>query len=210
MVLSYTLESIVKLLHPFMPFVTEEIYRLISGVEGLVAVSAWPKACIFFEDEHAITDFTLISDMIKAVRNMRAEVDAPMSKAIRMYIDVKDERQLNILKENTAYLERFCNASELNLDIGITLAEEVMTAVVTGATILLPMEGLVNIEAEITRLEAEAKKLEAEVKRGTSKLANEKFVSKAPTYLVEEERTKLADYEAKFAEITARLETLKK
>jgi len=224
-VLAYTLESIVKLLHPFMPFVTEEIYGLISGVESSIAISTWPKQEVFFvtvedykpnkdlpplaEDRFEM-DFTLIRDIIKSVRNMRTEVGVPISKAIRMYIDVKDERQLGMLKDNTAYLERFCNPSELTLDTGLTLAEETMSAVVTGASILLPIEGLVDKEAEIERLTIEAKKLEAEVKRGNSKLANEKFVSKAPAHLVEEERTKLADYEAKLAEITVRLDALKK
>jgi len=210
MVLAYTLEAIVKLLHPFMPFVTEEIYGLIAGVESSISVSAWPEVTIFFEDEYAVADFTLISNIIKQVRNIRAEVEAPMSKAIRMYIDVKDTRQLGMLKENTAYLERFCNPAELTLDTGISLAEETMSAVVTGASILLPMEGLVNVEAETHRLTAEMKKLEAEVKRGASKLANEKFVSKAPAHLVEEERAKLADYEAKLAEVSERLEALAK
>ncbi|MCL1990111.1 MAG: valine--tRNA ligase [Defluviitaleaceae bacterium] len=210
MVLVHTLEAIVKLLHPFMPFVTEEIYGLISGIEDAIAVSPWPEERIFFQDEQAVTHFTLIRDLIKAVRNMRAEVDAPMSKAIRIYVDVKNAHDLAMLKENKAYLERFCNPSELTLEAGIRLTEETMSTIVTGATILLPMEGLINIEAEITRLTVEAKKLEAEVKRGTSKLTNEKFVSKAPAHLVEEERTKLADYEAKLAAVNIRIEALKK
>lgn len=210
MVLAYTLESIVKLLHPFMPFVTEEIYGQISGVEKSITVSSWPEKQVFFTDENAVADFTLISDIIKQVRNMRAEVDAPMSKPIRMYIDVKSEHDLKMLKINTSYLERFCNPSKLTLNTGITLSEEAMSAVVTGASIFLPMEGLVNVEAETLRLTSEAKKLEAEVKRGTSKLANEKFVSKAPAHLVEEEHIKLLDYEAKLAEVVTRLETLKK
>ena len=209
-VLAYTLEAILKLLHPFMPFVTEEIYGLISGVATSISISAWPEAHTFFEDEHAVADFTLISDIIKQVRNIRAEVDAPMSKAIRMYVDVKNERDLGMLKENIAYLERFCNPSDLTLATEISLSEETMSAALTGASILLPMEGLINVEAEIERLTVEEKKLSAEVKRGTSKLANEKFVSKAPAHLVEEERTKLADYEAKLAEVAQRIAALKK
>jgi len=126
-----------------------------------------------------------------------------------MYIDVKNKQQLEMLKENTAYLEKFCNPSELTFDTEISLAEEAMSAVVTGASILLPMAGLVNVEAETRRLTVEAKKLEAEVRRSTSKLANEKFISKAPTHLVEEEREKLADYKTKLTEVTIRLEALK-
>jgi valyl-tRNA synthetase len=210
MVLAYTLESIVKLLHPFMPFVTEEIYQLISGVDGSISNADWPVEKVLFEDEHAVADFTLISDIIKTVRNIRAEVDAPMSKPIRMYIDVKEARQLAVLVTNKAYLERFCNPSELTVDTGMTLTEETMSAVVTGATILLPMEGLVNVEAEIQRLTVEEKKLSAEVQRGMAKLANEKFVTKAPTALVEEEKAKLLDYQNKLQEVAARLEALKK
>jgi len=210
MVLAYTLEAIVKLLHPFMPFVTEEIYRLISGTDASITVSSWPEECIFFEDEHALANFALISDIIKQLRNMRAEADVPISKAIRIYIDVKTEHDLRILKTNTAYLEKFCNPSELTIDTGLTLAEETMTAIATGATIRIPLDGLVNVEAEIKRLTVESTKLEAEVKRGISKLANEKFTSKAPEDLVAKERTKLADYEAKLTEIKARLEDLQK
>ena len=208
MVLAYTLESIVKLLHPFMPFVTEEIYAQISGVASSITVSAWPESKVFFVDEHAIADFTLISDIIKQVRNIRAEVEAPMSKPIRMYVDVKNARDLAMLKANTSYLERFCNPSELTIESEITLAEETMSAVVTGATILLPMEGLVNVEAEMKRLTTEAKKLAAEVKRSTAKLANEKFLSKAPAHLVKAEQAKLLDYEAKLASVVTRLEAL--
>jgi len=210
MVLVYTLESIVKLLHPFMPFVTEEIFSLISGISDSIAVSTWPKQDTFFEDEHAIADFTLISDIIKSVRNMRAEVDTPMSKPIRIYIDVKNDRNLGILKTNAAYLEKFCNPSELTIDSGLILAEETMSSVVTGASILLPIAGLVDVNAEINRLTSEAKKLAAEVTRATSKLANEKFVNKAPVHLVEEERLKLTDYETKLSEVNKRLEALQK
>jgi len=210
MVLTYTLESIVKLLHPFMPFVTEEIYQLISGTDESITNADWPVERTLFEDEHAVTGFTLIADIIKTVRNIRAEVDTPMSKPIRMYVDVKDARLLAVLVTNKAYLERFCNLSDLTTGNEITLAEETMSAVVTGATIRIPLEGLVNVEAEIQRLTVEEKKLSAEVARGTAKLANEKFVSKAPATLVEEEKTKLLEYEFKLQAVKTRLEALKK
>ncbi len=92
----------------------------------------------------------------------------------------------------------------------LTVEEETMTAVVTGADIFLPTEGLIDVSAEIERLKNELKKLAAEVKRGESKLANEKFVAKAPAHLVEEERNKLADYKEKYATVEARLAQLEK
>ncbi|MCL1950667.1 MAG: valine--tRNA ligase [Turicibacter sp.] len=210
MVLATVLEAIVKLLHPFMPFVTEEIYQMISSSDKALAVAAWPEANPGFDNPKAVTDFSLLMDIIRSVRNIRAEVDAPNSKQIRIFINAKNDEVLDNLTANQAYLERFCNPSELRIEKGLTLSEEAMTAVVTGADILLPIEGLVNVEAEIARLSAELKKLSAEVKRGESKLANEKFTAKAPAHLVEEERAKLEDYKEKFATVESKLKQLSK
>ena len=210
MVLAYVLESIVKMLHPFMPFVTEEIYQMISRDGQALAKASWPVVDPAYADEAAVKDFTLIMDIIRSVRNIRAEADAPMSKKIRIFINAKSKEALACLAANQAYLERFCNPSELAIDLNLAIAEEAMTAVVTGADIFLPLEGLVNVEAEIARLKTELKKLAAEVKRGESKLSNEKFTAKAPAHLVDEERRKLADYQEKFQTVSDRLDQLAK
>ena len=210
MVLTYVLESIVKLLHPFMPFVTEEIYQMITRENSACAVAVWPVVKPEYNNEKAINDFTLLMDIIRSVRNIRAEVDAPMSKQIRIFINAKSDEVLGNLSTNQAYLKRFCNPSDLVIEKDLTVEEETMTAVVTGADIFLPTEGLIDVSAEIERLNTELKKLAAEVKRGESKLANEKFVAKAPAHLVEEERNKLADYKEKYATVEARLAQLQK
>ena len=210
MVLTYVLESIVKLLHPFMPFVTEEIYQMITSNGTALAVASWPVIKTEYKNETVISDFNLLMDIIRSVRNIRAEVEAPMSKKIRMYINAKNEAALKNLKTNEAYLARFCNPSELTIDINLTVEEETMTAVVTGADIFLPTEGLIDVSAEIERLNIELKKLTAEVKRGEAKLANEKFTQKAPAHLVEEERKKLSDYKEKFETVNQRLAQLAK
>ncbi|MGL6248228.1 MAG: valine--tRNA ligase, partial [Culicoidibacterales bacterium] len=106
-------------------------------------------------------------------------------------------------------LEKFCNPSELTIASVVELDEETMSAVLADVEIYLPIDGLVDIQAEITRLEAEAKKLAGEVQRAQGKLANEKFVSKAPAKLIEEERVKLTDYTQRLETVTARLESLK-
>ena len=174
------------------------------------AVAAWPVVKPEYNNEKAINNFTLLMDIIRSVRNIRAEVDAPMSKQIRIFINAKSEEVLENLSTNQAYLKRFCNPSELVIEKDLTVEEETMTAVVTGADIFLPTEGLIDVSAEIERLNNELKKLAAEVKRGESKLANEKFVAKAPAHLVEEERNKLADYKEKYATVEARLTQLQK
>ena len=208
MVLVYVLEAIVKLLHPFMPFVTEEIYQMITRDNTALAVATWPVVKAEFTNEKVIKDFTLLMDIIRSVRNIRAEVNVPMSKQIRIFINAKSEEVLSSLKINQDYLTRFCNPSELYIETNLTIAEEAMTVVVTGADLFLPTEGLIDVSAEVTRLTAELKKLTAEVKRGESKLANEKFIQKAPPHLVEEERKKLDSYRDQLKTVSERLEQL--
>jgi len=210
MVLTHVLESIVKLLHPFMPFVTEEIYQMITKEKTALAVAAWPVVKPQYTNKEVVKDFSLLMDIIRSVRNIRSEVNAPMSKQIRIMINAKNESILTMLQTNEAYLRRFCNPSELLTTTNLKVEEETMTVVVTGADIYLPTEGLIDVSEEIQRLTAELKKLSAEVKRGESKLANEKFIQKAPEHLVEEERKKLTDYKEKYATVSQRLEQLEK
>ena len=207
MVLLHVLNSIIKLLHPFMPFVTEEIYQMIANASGSISTSDWP---VINEDWHnplATKEFTLIMNIIKAVRNIRAEADAAPSRPIKMVIQA--HLDADVMEANRAYLEKFCNPSELVISETEGMEEEAMTATLTEGTIYVAMDGLVDKEAEIKRLEAELKKLASEVKRAEGKLSNEKFTSKAPVVLVEEERAKLADYKAKFQVVEARLAGLK-
>ena len=207
MVLAHVLNSILKLLHPFMPFVTEEIYQMIGDESGSISTSDWPVVNTEWKNERATKDFTLIMNIIKAVRNIRAEADAAPSRPIKMAIHAT--ACADVMENNRAYLEKFCNPSELIISTTATIEEEAMTATLTEGTIYVAMEGLVDKEAEIKRLEAELKKLAGEVKRAEGKLSNEKFTAKAPVELVEEERAKLDDYKAKFEAVEARLAGMK-
>jgi valyl-tRNA synthetase len=126
-----------------------------------------------------------------------------------MQIKAKDEDVLNQLVNNRAYIERFCNTSSLLIATDISSTEKSMTAVVTGAEILLPIEGLINIEEEINRLEREREKLDKEVERVQKKLGNEGFVKKAPEKVIEEEKAKELDYLEKREIVVARINELK-
>jgi len=148
-------------------------------------------------------------DIIRSVRNIRAEVNTPMSKKVPLFISAKDATTAAVLEENQAYLEKFCNPDTLTIGEGLEAPGQSMTAVVTGAQVFLPLVGLINLEEEIARLEKELEKWAKEVKLVTGKLSNEKFVSKAPEALVNAEREKLADYESKHAVVLKRLEELK-
>jgi len=209
-VLAYVLDQTMRLLHPFMPFITEEIWQNLPHKGESITVAEWPKVRPELSNHEASEQMKLLVEIIRSVRNIRAEVNTPMSKKIAMIIHAHDEKILDTLETNKAYLERFCNPEMLTIGVGAAAPEKAMTAVVSGAEIYLPLQGLINIEEEIARLERELEKLNKEVERVQKKLANEKFVAKAPTQVVEEERAKEKDYLEKRATVQERLEELRR
>ncbi|MBM7660648.1 valyl-tRNA synthetase [Bacillus mesophilus] len=208
-ILAYVLDQTMRLLHPFMPFITEEIWQALPHQGESITVSSWPTVNPELSDESAAAEMKLLVDIIRAVRNIRAEVNTPMSKQIRLQIKAKDEKIGNTLEKNRSYLERFCNPSELIIGTTINNTEKAMTAIVTGAELSLPLEGLINIEEEVKRLEKELDKFEKEVERVEKKLSNEGFVKKAPASVIEEERQKQKDYIEKRDTVRLRIEELK-
>ncbi|KKE80516.1 valine--tRNA ligase [Oceanobacillus caeni] len=207
-VLAYVLDQIMRMLHPFMPFITEEIWQKLPHQGDSITVASWPEPREDFHDEQASNEMKRLVAIIKSVRNIRAEVDTPMSKSIKMLVEAKDENILRELEQNRMYLEHFCNPSELVIAKDIDVPEKAMTAVVTGAEIYLPLEGLIDFDKEIKRLEKELEKWNKEVERVQKKLANEGFVNKAPQAVVDEEKRKEQDYLDKQAKVKTRLEEL--
>lgn len=155
------------------------------------------------------TSMKLLMDIIRSVRNIRAEVNTPMSKKVPLYIAAKDAETAGILEDNRAYIEKFCNPENLNIGVNLEAPGQSMSAVVTGAELFLPLAGLINLDEEIARLEKELEKWAKEVKLVSGKLSNEKFVSKAPEALVAKEREKLADYQEKHEAVEKRLAELR-
>lgn len=208
-ILAYVLDNTMRLLHPFMPFITEEIWQNLPHEGESITVAAWPEVDSSLTDDAAAEEMKLLVDIIRAVRNIRAEVNTPMSKQIKLMLKAKDEETLAVLKKNAAYIERFCNPESLELSTDASAPEKAMTAVVTGVELFLPLAGLINIDEEIARLEKELDKWTKEVSRVQGKLSNERFVSKAPQKVVDEEKAKEQDYLEKQATVKARIEELK-
>jgi len=208
-ILAYVLDNTMRLLHPFMPFITEEIWQNLPHNGESITVAKWPEVNRELSDDQAAGEMRLLVDIIRSVRNIRAEVNTPMSKQIKLHIKAKDEAVLSQLEKNRSYLERFCNPSELVLATEITSPEKAMTSVVTGAELFLPLEGLINIDEEIKRLEKELDKLDKEVERVQKKLSNEGFVKKAPQKVIEEEQAKEKDYLEKRETVRERISELR-
>ncbi|MBM7709708.1 valine--tRNA ligase [Enterococcus lemanii] len=209
-VLVHVLDQSLRLLHPIMPFVTEEIWNSMPHEGDSLVVAAYPVAQKEFIDENAASGMETLKELIRAVRNSRAEVNTPLSKPITLLIQTHDTEIDAFLVENKNYIERFCNPEELVISSDLEAPELAMSAILTGATIYLPLADLINIEEEIARLEKELDKWTKEVKRVQGKLSNERFVANAPADVVVQEREKEADYLEKQKAVVDRIDQLKK
>ena len=193
-VLTYVLSSTMQLLHPFMPFITEEIWQHLPHEGESIVISKFPEyseELNFADDEKSMT---LIMDAISAVRNRRAEMNVPPSKKAKTIIVTQ---KADIFAKGTAFFEKLASASEVVIcDTNDGIDPNAVNIVVDGAQIYLPMSELVDKEKELERLEAEKKKLEGEIKRVEGKLNNPGFMAKAPEKLVTEEREKGEKYKA--------------
>jgi valyl-tRNA synthetase len=208
-VLAYVLDQTQRLIHPFMPFISEEIWQHLPHEGVTITLASWPQERSSFEAPEAVREMELLMDIIRVVRNIRAEVNVPMSKKIELLVKPANDEMDEILSRNEDYLRRFCNTSVLEVDTALTVPEKAMTAVVTGAELILPLAGLIDINQELARLEKELQSLHTEVERIEKKLSNEGFVAKAPGKVIEEEKAKLADYTDKRDKVIGRLAELK-
>ena len=209
-ILVYVLDNTLRLLHPIMPFVTEEIWQSVPHVGESLVVATYPTVLPEQMDEKAAEEMEFLMDFIRSVRTVRNEMNTPLSKPINIIAKVSDAAHYAILKENESYIARFSNPEEFVYGEDVEAPSDAVTSVITGAEIYLPLAGLINIEDEIARLEKEAEKLQQEVDRVEKKLSNEKFVAKAPEAVVEAERAKGADYQAQREAVLERIATLKK
>ena len=209
-ILVYVLDNTLRLLHPIMPFVTEEIWQSVPHVGESLVVASYPTVHPEQMAEQAAEEMEFLMDFIRSVRTVRNEMNTPLSKPINIIAKVSDAAHYSILKENESYIARFSNPEEFVYGEDVEAPSDAVTSVITGAEIYLPLAGLINIEDEIARLEKEAEKLQQEVDRVEKKLSNEKFVAKAPAAVVEAERAKGADYQAQREAVLERIATLKK
>ncbi|MCD8914936.1 valine--tRNA ligase [Staphylococcus simulans] len=208
-VLSYVLDRTMRMLHPYMPFVTEEIWQNLPHEGETIVTSAWPKVQSEFMFEESKQAMQYVVEIIKAVRQARSEVNTPLSKAIPIYIKTKSEAITEMLEENKHYIDRFGHPSELVIATDIETPDKAMTSVVGAGEVILPLEGLIDMDKEIARLEKELDKWQSELDRVDKKLSNENFVNKAPEKIINEERAKKEDYQEKYDSVKARIEQLK-
>ena len=207
-ILAYVLDNTLRLLHPIMPFVTEAIWQEMPHEGESIVTAAYPTVNADLNNEQAEVDFNSLVDLIKAVRTIRTEANAPMSTTIDILIKTSDENLQRIFKENIDYINRFVKPKDLQIAADIQAPDLAMTQIISGAEIYVPLAELIDLDDEIARLQDEIKKFQGEVKRANGKLGNEKFVNNAPEAVVAAEREKLTDWENKLQATQNRLAQL--
>ena len=208
--LIWILDQILRLLHPIMPFVTEKLWLSMPHEGKSIMVAKYPTPHSEFVNDQARRDMAFLIEIIKAVRNIRMEVNAPLSSPIDIMIQLEDSNNERILTENEEYVKNFLHPKNLTIAANITAPKLAKTAVIAGAQIFVPLADLVNIDDEIKRMTKEEKDLQAEVERSTKKLNNQGFVAHAPEAVINKEKAKKADYENQLQSVQERIQELKK
>lgn len=206
--LTYVLETILKLLHPFIPFITEEIFDHLPTANGMIIVSEWPE---FKEEDNMAKEEAMMDvmmDGIRNVRNVRSEMNVPPSKKAKV-IMVPSEDKLEAVEAGKDYFKTLASASEVEVradEAGIP--KDAVSVVIDGVKIFIPLDELVDFEKELERLNKEKAKLEGEIKRVNGKLSNQGFLAKAPQKLVDEEKAKKEKFEEMMKSVEERLASI--
>jgi len=205
-VLITVLNTIIKLLHPFMPFVTEEIFQNLPNKEISIMASNWPKNNgMIFEET---SDLEWFFELIKKIRTIRNDYQVSWSKPIDIYIQT-NEKDKAFLEENKKYIQKFLNPKTLVIQKKISEVKNAVSLVLPNLQVYIPLGSLVDVEKEKTKMIEEIKRLENEIKRCNNMLNNPNFMKKAPAKKIQEEQNKLAKYEDNLKEANTRLNELK-
>ena len=195
------MQQSLKLLHPFAPFITEEIWQKLGDSETIMNTNfpVFNKAFSFKKEHEQIEH---LKEIIKAIRNLRAQMDVEPSRKVKLYVNTKSK---DLIALNSTYIERLAGCSGIEfVDSSDELNDKFATIVTSVVQIYIPLGDLIDVAKEFERLDLEIGKLNKEIQRGKSMLSNQGFISKAPQHLVEVERKKLADNKDKLEKLLIR------
>ena len=206
-VLAYILERTMRLLHPFMPFISEEIREHLPHEEGSIVRSAWPSAEPERIDETAEMQMGAVMETIKAVRNMRAEMNVPLGRKGEVIIQPATAELAAVLSENMPFIKTMATAEPLQIiPTGAAKPENSVSRVISGIEVYLPLKGLIDVEKEVARMNKELQAIENELSRIDGKLANAGFIAKAPAAVLEQQKTRRTEIMEKMTAIRGQIE----
>ncbi|MBE3091718.1 MAG: class I tRNA ligase family protein, partial [Candidatus Atribacteria bacterium] len=192
-ILWFVLENTLKLLHPFMPFITEEIWQRLPHKGESIMVSPWPKYKGKYMNKDAENKMETIMSIIKTIRNIKSDMNIPYSQEIDLYLNVNGKYKLKLIEENINYIETMIKTKSLEVGTEIKKPEYSATGVLEGVEIFIPLKDIINISEEIARLEKKLNKINSEFNLICKKINNNDFLSRAPEDIVKRERDKADD-----------------
>ncbi|MCR5368166.1 valine--tRNA ligase [Eubacterium sp.] len=208
-VLKTVLVNCMKLLHPYMPFVTEEIFCSITGEESIM-IQPWPVPSNSLNFAVEEKEIDVIKEAVRGVRNIRTEMNVPPSRKANVFVVSDKPAVRSIFEESSNIFEKLAFSDKVTVQADKEgIADDAVSVVIHDAVIYIPLAELVDIEKELERLNKEKARLEGEIKRGEGMLANEKFIAKAPVAKVEEEKAKLVKYKETYEQVVERINALR-
>ena len=210
----WTLQTVLigslKLLHPFMPFITEEIFTTVQTKEPSIMISSWPKWREDFSFPEQEKDIEMIKDAVSGIRKMRSDRNVAPSRKSKVYVVSDSEKTLEVFRKDQLFFETLAYANEVVLQKDQSdIPEGAVSVIEPFATFFIPMQDLMDISAEIERLTKELARLSGELTRSEKMLSNERFLAKAPQAKIDEEKEKQENYRLQYASVDAMLQQLK-
>ena len=206
-VLAFVLERTMRLLHPFMPFISEEIREHLPHAEGSIVKAAWPAAEPDRIDETAELQMGAVMETIKAVRNMRAEMNVPLGRKGEVLVQPANEGLAAVLEDNIPFIRTMATAEPVRiLPAGAAKPENAVSRVISGIEVYLPLKGLIDVEKEVARMTKELQGMENELSRIDGKLSNEGFLAKAPAAVLEQQKARRAEVTEKMAAVRGQID----
>jgi valyl-tRNA synthetase len=209
-VLKDVLTEILTLLHPFMPFITEEIYHYLPGHDETIMLKDWPVPDESKLLPEAVDQMQEIMGAIRAIRNIRAEFNVSPGSKVKAIIVVSEQSKIEFLQDNGSYIKDMANVDDLQVLAALKeKPRQAVSALTSLAEIYIPLEGIIDVAKEIARLEKELKNVQADMAKSQAKLGNEKFLAKAPQEVVDKEKSRIEESQFKKEGILQRLQILK-
>ncbi len=210
-VLNYVLSNSMKLLHPYMPFITEEIYLHLADRDESIMISSWPEYKKNYSFPEAEKDMEVLMNAIRSIRNIRAEMNVPPSRKAKILFVTENSKMSGILKYGELFFRTLAGASGIEISKSKAgIDDDAVSAVIESAEIFIPLAELLDIEKELERLHKEKENLLEELNRVNKKLANKGFITKAPEKVVAAEKDKQVKYQEMFDKVTSRIKKLGK
>jgi valyl-tRNA synthetase len=204
-VLAKVMLDVLKLIHPFMPFVTEELWQKMPGAQGSVMKASFPEPDDIPYDEQALKEMEGVTGLITAIRNIRGEMNIPPGKPVSVVIEVPDESEARVIRENVMHVQSLAKVEDVEIMSETEKPEASATAVFGRNQVHVLLKGLLDFEEEKNRLRKAIQKIEKDMNASNKKLSNPAFLKKAPAEIVEEVREKVKDMEHRLARLNENL-----